>query len=63
MSLIDYNLALYYALETYGRRDLIYVMSRIYGKKGKKGKDTFGFKIEQPEIEEWVAKQYEKESD
>lgn len=60
MSLVEYELALDYSLDTYIRRDVMFVMNQIYGgKKGKKGKGTFGFTFEQPEIEEWVAKQYE----
>lgn len=60
LSLLDYNLALNYALETYIRRDLVFVMSSIYGgkKKGKSGKGTTII-VPQPEIEEWVRKQYE----
>lgn len=62
MSLVEYNLALSYSLETYARRDLVYVMSKIYGdKKGNKGKDTFGFTIEHPEIEAYIRESYNKE--
>lgn len=62
LSLIDYSLALYYSLETYIRRDIMFIMSQIYKKKGVKGKGTFGFTVEQPEIEAWVRQQYEVKS-
>lgn len=55
---------MHYALETYTRRDVAFVMSKIYGGKGSdKGGTTIS--IKHPEIEEWVAEQYakEKESD
>lgn len=47
-------------METYVRRDIAFVMSKIYGKKGDKDKGEFGFTVDQSEIEEWVREQYEK---
>lgn len=58
MSLIEYNLALHYALETYNRRDIMFIMSKIYGKKGG-DKGDINLTIPQTEIEDWVKKQYE----
>ena len=60
LSLIEHNLALHYALETYIRRDVMFVMSKIYGsKKPEKGDITIT--IEHPDIEKWIKEQYEKE--
>lgn len=62
MSLVEYNLALNYALETYARRDLIHVMTQIFkGKGGSSDKGTFGFTIEHPEIEAYIRESYENE--
>ena len=65
MSLVEYDLAFYYALETYVRRDVVFVMGSIYGaKKGKgKGKGGTTLIVPQPEIEEWIKEQYENEGD
>ena len=60
LSLIEYNLALHYALETYIRRDVMFIMSKIYGSK-KPEKGSITITIEHPKIEEWVKKQYGKE--
>ena len=60
MSLVEYEIAFHYALETYIRRDVLFIMSKIYGgKKGSgEGKGTTII-VPQPEIKEWVKKQYE----
>lgn len=58
--MIDYNLALNYALDTYVRRDLLFVMGKIYGQKKKKPGDK-DFVIKHLEIEEWIKEQYEDE--
>ena len=62
LSLVDYELALFYSIETYVRRDILFIMSQIYGdKKGKSGEDSLNLIFEQPEIEEWIKQQYEIE--
>lgn len=62
LSLIDYEFALHYALDTYARRDVAFVMESIYGEKGD-DKGNTSIKIEHPEIEAWIKKQYEKEGE
>ena len=62
MSLVDYNLALNYAMKTYVRRDIGFVMRNIFGKKEGKDKKTFGYKIRHPGIENYVKESYEGES-
>lgn len=59
LSLVDYNLAVHYAMETYVRRDLLFIMNR--GKKRKTGKDEIEIEISHPEIEEWISQQYQEE--
>ena len=62
LSLIDYELAFHYALETYVRRDVVYVMGAIYGdKKDSEGKGGNTIIVPQPEIEAWIKEQYEKD--
>lgn len=63
LSLSDYQLALYYASETYVRRDILFIMNKIYGKKGSDSKDNIKLKIEHPEIEEWIQEQYEEKNE
>lgn len=62
MSLVDYNYAIHYALETYTRRDVAYVMKNIFGNnKDSNPSGTTTIKIEQPEIEQWIKEQYEED--
>ena len=63
MSLVEYELAFHYALETYVRRDVVYVMGRIFGDKKGKGKGGTTLIVPQPEIEQWIKEQYENEGD
>lgn len=60
LSLVDYNLALNYALDTYARRDIVFVMGSIYGKKPKNYKNTLEISIQHPEIEEYIKKSHEE---
>ncbi len=57
MSLLDYNLALNYSLETYVRRDVAGIMGS--GKK-KDPKGTFSYAIKHPEIELYIKESYEE---
>ena len=63
LSYRDYHYALHYALNTYVRRDVLFVMSKIFkGKEssgGSKPPGTTTIIIEQPEIEQWIEEQYE----
>lgn len=60
--MVDYNLALNYALETYVRRDVVFIISKIF--PSKKGKDSdIEFTIKHEDIEEWIQEQYEKEQE
>ena len=62
LGILEYELALHYAMETYVRRDILFIMSEIYGgKPDKSGNDTITLKIEHPEIEEWIKQQYEND--
>jgi hypothetical protein len=62
LSVVDYELALFYSTETYVRRDILLIMSQIYGdKKGKSQKGSTTLLFEHPEIEEWIKEQYENE--
>ena len=62
LSLIDYELAFHYALETYIRRDLVFVMGKVFGNKTKSGdKDGTTIIVPQPEIEQWIKEQYDKD--
>ena len=62
LSLIDYELAFHYALETYIRRDLVFVMGKVFGTKKKPGdKDGTTIIVPQPEIEQWIKEQYDKD--
>jgi len=61
---MEYELAFHYALDTYARRDVAYVMGKIHGKKEGSG-DSGGTTIivPQQEIEQWVKEQYEDEEE
>lgn len=61
LGLMDFNLALQYAVETYVRRDVYFIMNSIYSDKKKTKKGTKKLVIEHPEIEEWVKQQYEND--
>ena len=63
LSLSDYQLALYYASETYVRRDILFIMSKIYGKKNPNDKGSNTLQIKHPEIEEWIKEQYEDKNE
>jgi hypothetical protein len=60
MSLIEHELALHYALETYIRRDALFLMSKFLGKsKGKSsGYTEFTLVVPQVEIEQYIAESY-----
>ncbi|KKM77944.1 hypothetical protein LCGC14_1364950 [marine sediment metagenome] len=62
LSLIDYELAFHYALETYIRRDLVFVMGKVFGdNKDSEGKGGTTIIVPQPEIEQWIKEQYDKD--
>jgi len=63
LSLLDYELALYYATEAYVRRDILFIMSNIYGKKKTSDNKGITLKIEHPEIEDWIKEQYEDKNE
>lgn len=58
LSLVDHTYAIHYAAETYIRRDVMFIMSKIYGGKPD-DKGDISFTIEHPEIEQWIKEQYE----
>ena len=57
LSLLDYNLALNYSLETYVRRDVMGIMSS--GKK-EDPKGTFSYTIKHTGIELYIKESYEE---
>jgi len=63
LSLIDYNLALNYALETYVRRDIFFIISTVFTSEKEKSSKEIGFTIEHPEIETWIKEQYKNKGD
>ena len=63
LGLMDRTFALHYALETYVRRDVMFVMSKVFG-DGKQPQPTgkvVKLIVPQEEIREWVEKQYEED--
>lgn len=67
LSLLEHDLALNYALDTYMRRDLVFVHSELNKKKGSRGSvngenegKPLDFTIEHPEIEQYAQERYEK---
>ena len=60
LSLIEYNLALNYALETYVRRDVFFIMKTIFTKEEKSQSRDIGFVIPHPEIEAYIKEQYKE---
>ncbi len=63
MSLVELDLALNYALETYIRRDIYFIMTKIYGIKKGEGKGKTKIVIEHPEIEQYIKESYENKVD
>lgn len=63
LSLEEYVYAVQYAQETYIRRDVGFIMSKIYGKKDKGNDKTLNISVPQTDIENWVKQQYENARD
>lgn len=60
LSLMEYKIAFMYALETYSRRDIVYVMEHMFGGKTSTTQGNLDFIIEHPGIEKYIEDSYKK---
>jgi len=58
MDWLELNLALNYAMETYVRRDLVFVLTKIFANKKGSGNEI-NLLFNHPEIEEYIKESYQ----
>lgn len=62
LALMELQLAIHYAVETYSRRDVLFIMKAIYGGGKPSDQGDIAVSISHPDIEKYIKEQYENEA-